>query len=214
VDVAVAAAAAPGYLVTPDRLAAALAARTAPLVLVDLAVPRVVDPALGEHPLVRLVGVDDLAAVAAGHRARHGAEVAKADAMVEAAIESFDAWLATRGAAPTIAALRRRAEAVRAEEFESALRKLGHLSDRDRNVVAALSVGLVNKLLHGPVTELRQGADRDALDHARRLFGLERSAPVPSGDDLTDAVAIDDAALPPPAAALARAGADGHDEKG
>jgi glutamyl-tRNA reductase len=174
VDVAVAAAAAPGYLVDAGKLGDSLAGRATPLVLIDLAVPRVVDPALGAHPLVRLVGVDDLADVAAAHRARHAAEAEKSEAIVEEAVAAFGAWLAGRDAAPTAAALKERAEAVRRAELESALRKLGHLSERDREVVAALSVGIANKLVHAPLSALRREADRDELGRAaRRLFALE-----------------------------------------
>lgn len=179
VDVAVAAAAAPGYLVDEARLGEAIAGRATPLVLIDLAVPRVVDPALGEHPSVRLVGVDDLADVAAAHRARHAVEAGRAEGIVEAAVDAFDAWLAARVAVPTVAALRDRAEAVRTAELAAALRKLGHLSERDQEVVAALSVGIANTLLHAPLTALRQESDREDLGRAaHRLFALDSDAAV------------------------------------
>jgi glutamyl-tRNA reductase len=182
-DVAVSAAVAPRYLVDRATLDRGHDRRPAPLVVIDLAVPRSVDPALAGHDRVALFAVDDLAAVAAGHRERYAAEVARTEAIVDDAAGAFVAWLAQRAAVPTIAALRRRAEATRQRELEAALRKLGHLSERDRNVVAALSVGITNTLLHEPVTRLRGDVGAgDLAGAARRLFALETEAAAPDAD--------------------------------
>ena len=178
-DVAVAAATAPRYLVDRASLNPDHDRRPATLIVIDLAVPRSVDPALADDARVDLFGIDDLSAVAAGHRDRYAAEVTRTEAIVDEAADAFAAWLAQRAAAPTIAALRRRAEATRTAELDAALRKLGHLSARDRNIVAALSVGLTNTLLHEPVTRLRGDAGAGELAVAtRRLFALEAEEPV------------------------------------
>ena len=176
VDALFAATAAPGRLLGPGDLAIG---RTRPLVALDLGVPRNIDPALGAHPVVRLFGVDDLADTANALRAGHAREAERAEALVEAAVNEFGAWRRSRAVVPTIVALRARAEAVRATALEQALRKLGRLSDRDREVVTALSHALVNTLLHEPLVRLKTDAaavtTEDAtLAHAtERLFSLE-----------------------------------------
>lgn len=155
VDAAFAAVTAPGPVIAGADLAAGLGQRRHPLIAVDLGVPRNIAPALGQHPLVRLFDVDDLRAVTVDRRVQFEQDIRAVEAMVAVAAAAFDDWRTARQAAPTIAALRARGEQIRAGELERALRKLGHLSERDRNVVEALSVGLVNKLLHEPIVRLR-----------------------------------------------------------
>ena len=150
--------------------------RAHPLIAVDLSVPRAIDPEVAHHPLVRLFTVDDLDEVAAGHRERYEREVGQAEALVEDATEAFSDWWRTRDVVPTIAALRDRAESIRERELERTLRRLHHLPERDRNQVEALSVAIVNKLLHDPITGLkadtRHGTHDDAESMIRRLFAL------------------------------------------
>jgi glutamyl-tRNA reductase len=89
-------------------------------------------------------------------------------------VAAFVEWWNARPVTPAIASLQQRAELIRAAELERALRKLGHLSERDREVVKALSVGIVNKLLHQPVTRLRQATGDDpAIGTVIELFGYE-----------------------------------------
>ena len=111
--------------------------------------------------IVSLFDVDDLATPAANLQADYQAEVERVEGMVADAVDGFIGWSKGRTAAPTIAALRDAAEQVRQGELHRALARLGHLSERDREVVTALSAGLVNKLLHRPVTTLQAGAGQD-----------------------------------------------------
>jgi glutamyl-tRNA reductase len=173
VDVVFGAAGAESYLVTPKSLEGS-AVRRERLVLVDMAVPRTFDPALADRANVALFDVDDLATPAAALHADYQAEVERVEAMVADAVDGFTAWSMGRAAAPTIAALRTAAEEVRQAELNRALARLGHLSERDREVVAALSAGLVNKLLHRPMTTLQAGAGRedDYIAATQALFGL------------------------------------------
>jgi glutamyl-tRNA reductase len=150
--------------------------RETPLVLVDLSLPRAVDPAVGAIPGVRCFDVDDLESVSVEQRRRYAVEVAQAEALVERAIDDFYAWWRERAAVPAIATMHARAETVRQAELERALRRLGHLSARDRAQVAALSRAIVNTLLHEPVTRIKQqthtGDDwQDAARAIERLFG-------------------------------------------
>ncbi|MEX1158413.1 MAG: glutamyl-tRNA reductase, partial [Thermomicrobiales bacterium] len=158
--------------------------RVQPLIAVDLSVPRAIDPETAQHPLVRLFTVDDLEEVTASQREMYHHEVSQAEAFVVGATDAFCDWWRERDVVPTIAALRDRAEAIRASEVQRALRRLHHLSDRDRKQVEALSSAIVNKLLHEPITGLKAETlhgshEIDALA-IRRLFGVGPHPPAPS----------------------------------
>ncbi len=172
-DVAFGAAGAERFLVGPEMIQTGNSSRDDGLVLVDMAVPRTFDPRLNSLAGVRLYDVDDLARPAAHLQADYQAEVRRVEALVTNAVAGFVSWRMGRDAAPTIAALRRAAERVRQSELDRALARLGHLSDRDREVVAALSSGLMNKLLHRPVTRLHDAeAQAAAIAAARVLFDV------------------------------------------
>ena len=156
--------------------------RESPLLLVDLAVPRSIDPRLGELPQVHVLDVDDVQPVVAAERQRAEADIRQAGVIIDEAVAAFGHWWTARPVTPAIASLQQRAELIRTAELERALRKLGHLSDRDREIVKALSVGIVNKLLHQPVTRLRQAAGDDpAIGTVIELFGYVAD---PAPDDL------------------------------
>jgi glutamyl-tRNA reductase len=171
----------------PDRLLIdreMIAATGAPLLLVDLGVPRSIDPALRNVKRVRLLDIDDLGAEAAPESGSHAADIAAIERMIAEEADGLIAWIDERDVAETIASLRERSEAIRVSELQRALRRLGTLSERERNIVEALSVGLVGKLLHQPVTRLK--AERGELTGAtQRLFGLpspERLHIEPTGE--------------------------------
>lgn len=151
-----------------------VASRVQPLVVVDLGVPRTIDPDLRTNSVVRLFDVDDLEQFSSDRRDSSAADVHRAELLIEEARDGFLRWWAARESAPAIADLSDRAEGIREVELDRALRKLAHLSERDRNVVAAMSVGIVNKLLHEPITNLRGSLDSgETAAAARKLFGLE-----------------------------------------
>jgi glutamyl-tRNA reductase len=146
--------------------------------VVDLGVPRTVEPELRINPSVRLFDVDDLEQVSADRRDSSTADVERAEILIEEARDAFLRWWAARESAPAIAEISNKAEQIREAELDRALRKLVHLSERDRNVVAALSVGIVNKLLHDPITNLRGSLDdSETTAAARRLFSIETEQP-------------------------------------
>jgi len=159
------------------------------IVLVDLGIPRTIDPALREVSGVQLFDIDDLEQFSANRRKSSETNVEHARSMVAEARDEFLRWWAARESAPVIAELSSKAEQIRASELERALRKLDHLSDRDRNVVAALSAGIVNKLLHEPISALRGSLDGGELTSAmRKLFALAgETEHAPSDVELTAA---------------------------
>lgn len=162
-------------IVDADMTADAMRGRgERPLVFVDLAVPRDVQP---ECRMVAGVTVLDVDAVRAlTDTGVTGEEVAKARLIVEEEVERFAAWTRTVRVEPTITALRARAEEVRAAEFDKALARLGELDPRQRDTVEQLSRAILNTFLHDPTVRLKLLADdRGAELYAsalRELFDL------------------------------------------
>ena len=158
-DIVVSSTSSPDFVLTRDELARVLPARKGrPLLLIDLAVPRDLDPAINELPDCYLYDIDDLEAVV--HETARGreAEFAKAEAIAVDEAERFREWLATRDVAPTIASIRERAEAIRRSELAKASGRLAGLSERERNAVESLTSQIVNKLLHEPIVRLKEAA--------------------------------------------------------
>lgn len=187
-DMVVASTAAPTYLVPLDDVRAALRQRRRkPMFMLDLAVPRDVEPAVGELEDVYLYTVDDLQGVIRENlRSRHQAALV-ADGMIDARIDEFYAWLDSRRSAATIRALRRDAHDRREEVLAKARRMLAKGKDPDETL-EFLARTLTNKLMHGPSAALRRarGEEQQALlATVRRLYDLDPDADA-SGDDPDD----------------------------
>jgi glutamyl-tRNA reductase len=175
-DVVVASTNSRSFLVSRDDVEEALATRERrPLLLIDLAVPRDLDPEIATLPYAFLYDVDDLDE-AVGTGTVEGA-AARAEAIVAEEAERFRAWQASRGVVPAIASLRARAEEIRLRELGRAGRRLADLSPEEQRAVEAVTVQIVNKLLHDPTVRLKEaaaGADGATYaDAVRHLFGLD-----------------------------------------
>ncbi len=160
-DVVISATGAPHLVLHGTTIARAMSARPQrALCIIDIAVPRDADPAAAQIPSVHLFDLDDLQAVARESIAEREKEMARVQAIIAEEAEEFWRWYSARRAAPVIGELRERAEVIRAAELSKAMRRLGHLhlSERDRNVIAALSEGIVNKLLAAPIARLKEHA--------------------------------------------------------
>jgi len=150
------------------------------LFLLDLAVPRDVDPSAQEVPGVRVADIDDLRDVLAASREGIAEEVEAAGEVIAEETRKFVTQRRAAKLAPLIAALHERGERVRAAELERLASRLASLSEREREAVEALTTGIVKTLLHDPVVELKErwGAGVGEA-HARvlaELFGLEPPA--------------------------------------
>ena len=176
-DVAVAATGAPGFVITPEAAGPALAARPErPMVLIDIAVPRDVDPAVRQLPNVRYYDIDDLEAYLNGARTERQQAVPQVEAILTEEMGHFGDWLSTRAVAPVIADLRAKADAIRRAEVDKTLRHMPHLTPAEREHIERLSEALVNKLLHEPTLRLKaEAGNGHAADYAaavRELFAL------------------------------------------
>jgi glutamyl-tRNA reductase len=174
-DVVVASTNSRNLLVSRDDVEQALATRERrPLLLIDLAVPRDLDPEIATLPYAFLYDVDDLDQ-AVGTGTVEGA-AARAEAIVAEEAERFRAWQASRGVVPAIASLRAHAEEIRVAELQRAGRRLADLSPEERRALEAVTVQIVNKLLHDPTVRLKEAAGADGATYAdavRHLFGLD-----------------------------------------
>ena len=135
-----------------------------PMFMVDLAVPRDIEPEVKALEDIYLYTVDDLAGVVSTAQANRQAAVAQAEVIVDAGVQSFMHWVDQRGSVPLIQQLNTQAEAWRAIEIARARKLLAKGEDMD-TVLEALSRGLTQKMLHGAMTELR-ASDADARERA------------------------------------------------
>jgi glutamyl-tRNA reductase len=150
------------------------ARRRRPMFMVDLAVPRDIEPEVAELDDVFLYTVDDLQEIVQGNLDARRSSVQQAEAIIETQVGQFMHWMAAREAVPLIRRLREQAEQARQHEVERALRLL-HRGDDPKQVLEALSQGLTNKLMHGPTQALNEatGDERRSLGEAiARLFRL------------------------------------------
>ncbi len=150
-----------------------------PLFIIDVGLPRDVDPRSGDLEQVFLYNIDDLRSIVSENLARRQEETSRAEAMVSDAAEEFLVWLRSRGAIPTVVALRRRFEAVRQAELERLEPKLSRIPPEARARVEEITRVLVQKLLLTPTERLKSA--RDAATAARyaeavtRLFDLDEN---------------------------------------
>jgi glutamyl-tRNA reductase len=180
-DIVISSTAAPHQILSARDFEVAMEGRAeGRLVVLDISVPRDIDPWVGQIPGVELTDIDDLERVVEASLNGRLAEAAKATLIVEDAVSSFESWRRERAAAPAIANLRAEAERIRQAELSRVAGQWESASEADRERVDALTKAIVNKLLHEPSVRARAAAsDDDGLRHLeslRHLFGLE--APV------------------------------------
>ncbi|MFC2029170.1 glutamyl-tRNA reductase [Chloroflexota bacterium] len=151
--------------------------RNRPLFVIDIAVPRDVEPDVGEISNLFLYDIDDLQQVLAANLQQRAREVPRVRAIVKEEAGEFMAWLRARGVVPTIVDLRQHIDDIREAELAWATNKLGNLSDQEMNVVLAFSRRFANKILHQPTLRLKEHANgREAYRYTetlRDLFGIE-----------------------------------------
>jgi glutamyl-tRNA reductase len=175
-------------ILTRERVEASLVKRNGrPLFLIDIGVPRNIDPGVHEIDSAYLYDLDDLQDVAAANEEERRRESERAERIILEEREHFDGWLVTLQAVPTIRDLRSRAEEIRQAEVERYAGRLG-LDAEQSEAIEKLTRGIVNKIMHAPISRLRDETDREIglarLEEARSLFALDESdAAVSFADD-------------------------------
>jgi glutamyl-tRNA reductase len=167
-------------IITEGRFRAALKPRRyRPIVMVDIAVPRDIEPAVGGLSNVYLYNIDDLQEVAAGNRGKRDQEIAAARELLAAHVDEFLRWFAARDVGPLVKALYEQAGAVARAEVELHLARHADLPAEQREEIARLAHRIVGKLLHGPVTQLTARAEATArpmlAEALRKLFEIPES---------------------------------------
>ncbi len=177
VDIVLSSTGAPGYVLAAKKLKeVSKARRYKPMFLIDIAVPRDIDPTANKLDGIYLYDVDDLQGIVQANLKGRQKEAAKAELIINEEVEQFCTWLSTLEVKPTIVALRQRMEQIRQGEFEKTLNSLTGLEDKERKAIEAMSNAIINKILHHPTHILKQknnGSDGSLyIDTARTLFDL------------------------------------------
>ncbi len=178
-DIVISCTNAPHHVISRDLVERAMRGRAGrPLFLIDIAVPRDIEPSVAELPGVHLCNVDDLDATVAANLNERSAEAHKGKAIVGQEVAAFQQWLSARRAVGTIVALKRRAEEIRRVELARTSAVLARLPEADRRRIEALTLALQKKLLHQSIALLRAEAaagNGHGTDRAvRQLFALDR----------------------------------------
>ncbi len=178
VDIVIASTSAPGYVLAAEVVRKAMSKRRGrPLFLIDIAVPRDIDPAVRDIDNVFLFDIDDLETVVASNRQDREGEIRRVQTIVDEELGGFLHWFNALSAGPLIRALRQQAADLQTTELDRWMGKLGHLPDNDRQLVEQVLRGYANKLLHQPLVQIRELANREdgylRLDTVRRLFDLD-----------------------------------------
>ena len=178
VDIVLSSTGAPGHLLSKRTAQGVIAARrNRPIFLVDIAVPRDIDPDINELDNMFVYDIDDLEQVAAANmKHRHG-EAELAERIVEDEVEEVLRRIQSHNAAPAIVSLNNRLEAIRRGELARYQSKLRGLSGEQREAVEALTRGIINKVAHHPIREAKRSVSdprsRITVEDIRRIFGLD-----------------------------------------
>lgn len=174
-DIVICSTGAPTYVLTKSQMQKVMKERKQKQVfLIDISVPRNIDPEINDLENVYLYNIDDLQGVVDANMSERQQEAAKAESIIAEEIDTFLKWQASLDSVPTIRALRDRAEEMKREEVEKLLHKLPSVGEKEREAIEYMATALMNKLMHPPTAALREGGDDKASLVAiiRRLYGI------------------------------------------
>ena len=176
-DIVISSTGAPGYVLTPENVLPALKERKhRPMFLIDIAVPRDIDPALNNHEGLYVYDIDDLQQVVDANIKERLREAETAKEIIEGYVERFMKWLRELEVAPLIAELKEKAEAIRKEVLSKRLPKLNLTPEQEQEVDNITRI-IINKLLHQPITNVKKKATEEETRNQvvqifREIFGL------------------------------------------
>jgi glutamyl-tRNA reductase len=177
-DIVVSATNSPHHIVERDELEQVMSARAGkPLLLVDIAVPRDIEPACREIAGVSLHDIDDVQQIAERNASGREAEARRAELLLDAEQERFERWLAALSVVPTISALRERADEVVRRVLAENDERWENLGEADRERLEAMAKAIASRLLHEPTLRMKRSAGSDEaylyVSALRELFGLD-----------------------------------------
>ncbi|ALA58192.1 glutamyl-tRNA reductase [Nitrospira moscoviensis] len=181
------------YLIGADDVHRAVKERmNRPMFLIDISVPRNIDPAVRHVDNAFLFDIDDLKHRVEQNRAERLQEAEKAERMVVEEVGTLREWMKSLEVTPTIVALRSRVDEIKRAEIEKVIGRLAHLSPQDREVVEGLASSIVNKLIHSTMitlkSEVNSAGGAAYVDAARRFFNLDQPSPMNKPDEEGDRV--------------------------
>lgn len=187
-DIVVSTTNSPHHIIEREELDVVIERRGArPLLLMDLAVPRDIDPACREAAGVSLHDVDDVQAIADQNASGRAAEARRAERILEAEVERFERWLGLLEVVPTVSALRKRADEIVERVLAENEARWETLSEGDRERLRVMARAIANRLLHEPTLRIKRSAEDEAAYvyvHAlRELFGLDTETAPLAGED-------------------------------
>ncbi|MDU5949957.1 MAG: glutamyl-tRNA reductase, partial [Paenibacillus macerans] len=205
VDILISSTGAEGYVITSAQVARSMKRRPdRPLFMIDIAVPRDIEPEIGELENVFLYDIDDLEGIVENNLEMRRAEAVKIDKMIEEEMQVFANWLQTLGVKPVIRALQEKAAHIHESTLDSMFNKLPELDERQRKVIRRLTKSILNQMMHDPINRIKEMAGgkqgAEALEMFTQIFALEKhleagaAAPAPSGEESAASLENEDAA--------------------
>lgn len=180
-DIVLCSTGAPTYVIRHDMVSKALKGRrNKPVFLIDISVPRNIDPEINKLDNVFLYDIDDLQGVVASNIESRAKEAEKAEELIMQEVETYLQWESSLDAVPTIVELREHVEDIRRRELDKTLSQLNGMTVDQRRAIEAMSEAIVNKIVHAPIVTLKQAASTpesdDVFDFARKLFDLDKES--------------------------------------
>lgn len=203
VDILISSTGAEGYVITSAQVARSMKRRPdRALFMIDIAVPRDIEPEIGELENVFLYDIDDLEGIVENNLEMRRAEAVKIDKMIEEEMQVFANWLQTLGVKPVIRALQEKAADIHESTLDSLFNKLPELDERQRKVIRRLTKSILNQMMHDPINRIKELAGEkqgaEALEMFTQIFALEKhlqaDAAAPSGEESVASREIQDGA--------------------
>jgi glutamyl-tRNA reductase len=177
-DIVISSTGSAGIVLTKEQLASIVQQRKSkPLFMIDIAVPRDLDPALGELANVFLYDIDDLQSIVDNNLSERSKEAIKIEEMIVAEMQAFEQWKQLLGVGPVIQALQTKANAIHDQTMDSLVKKLPDLDERELKVIRKLTKSIVNQMLRDPILRAKEmAAERhgdEGLKQFTKIFALE-----------------------------------------
>jgi len=171
VDIVISSTGAERFVLDKGAVESAMARRRKkPIFMIDIAVPRDIDPDCGSIPNVFLYDIDDLEGIVEGNLASRREAAAVVEKMIAAELDVYRDWYATLGVSPLIRALQDKASLIQEATLDSMLRKLPELDDRQRKVIRKLTKSMMNQMIHDPILQVKEMAAEKRSEEAMQMF--------------------------------------------